>query len=113
MKNILFAAILVIPTTSFAQSSCSASNEEGDECSISCPVGQAAQCDNTTAGNKPICKCEASEALRLLPQRLDGATQEIFGSALRAYDAERAKGKCEVEVDEEGTSGKCSVEWEF
>jgi len=56
----LFAAsvILAIATHLAAQSSCSATNDNQDQnCSISCPAGQAAQCSNGVASSPPSCTC--------------------------------------------------------
>jgi hypothetical protein len=39
--------------------SCSAHNDVGDVCSISCPVGQAALCTNAAGGGTPTCECRA------------------------------------------------------
>ena len=38
--------------------SCSASNDVGDTCSISCPEGQSANCVNATGANQPDCFCK-------------------------------------------------------
>jgi hypothetical protein len=39
--------------------SCSAHNDQGDTCSISCPEGQAAMCSNASGGGTPSCSCSA------------------------------------------------------
>ena len=38
-------------------SSCSASNDVGATCSITCPVGQAAECRPGTGASAPTCEC--------------------------------------------------------
>lgn len=40
-----------------AGSSCSAKNDLGDTCSISCPEGEAAHCTNGTGSASPTCEC--------------------------------------------------------
>ena len=55
---------------SFA-SSCSASNESGDTCSIDCQSGQSAVCTNATGNSQPICKCEGT------PTGVDGLMMHI------------------------------------
>lgn len=39
------------------QNSCEATNDNGGRCSISCPVGQEASCQDTPGGKTPICEC--------------------------------------------------------
>ncbi len=39
-------------------SSCSASNEAGGTCSITCPDGKSAVCHNATGANTPSCSCQ-------------------------------------------------------
>ena len=41
-----------------ASSSCSAHNDVGDTCTISCPEGQAAQCFNAAGAGTPQCQCK-------------------------------------------------------
>ena len=58
MKIALLAAILTAPLAGAAHaSSCSATNEVGDRCSITCPPGEAASCANTSGASTPICEC--------------------------------------------------------
>ena len=38
-------------------SSCSAHNDVGGTCSISCPDGKAASCSNGTGASSPVCEC--------------------------------------------------------
>ena len=38
-------------------SSCSASNESGGTCEVSCPAGQSANCQNASGSNPPSCTC--------------------------------------------------------
>lgn len=38
-------------------SMCSAHNEVGDTCSVSCPDGQSANCQNASGANLPSCYC--------------------------------------------------------
>lgn len=40
-----------------AGSSCSAHNDAGDTCSVTCPVGQSASCSNGTGASPPTCEC--------------------------------------------------------
>lgn len=47
-----------------SQSSCSATNDNGDAtCSISCPVGQSAECRNGTGSSSPECGCSGESQL--------------------------------------------------
>jgi hypothetical protein len=39
-------------------SSCSAKNDVGDTCSISCETGQAAHCSNASGAGSPTCECK-------------------------------------------------------
>lgn len=39
-------------------SSCSARNGRGDSCSITCPIGQSAQCQNASDAASPRCECK-------------------------------------------------------
>lgn len=61
MKNLkiaLLTAILAAPVAGGAHaSSCSATNEVGDRCSITCPPGQAASCANASGAGTPSCEC--------------------------------------------------------
>lgn len=38
-------------------SSCEASNDVGDTCSIECPAGESATCSNTSGASTPSCEC--------------------------------------------------------
>lgn len=48
-----------------ADSSCSAKNETGGTCSVTCPSGQSASCSDTTGANPPICQCNPSNASQM------------------------------------------------
>ncbi len=47
-----------INTAEASGGTCSASNEVGDVCSVSCPVGKAAQCQNAPGAGAPVCVCQ-------------------------------------------------------
>lgn len=59
--------------------SCSATNEVGDSCSISCPVGQSASCMNGVGVNPPRCECSGTPTNIIIP--LDGGTTVMSGAA--------------------------------
>ncbi len=48
----------ILDTNDTSAGSCSASNEVGDVCSVSCPAGKAAQCRNASGGGAPVCECQ-------------------------------------------------------
>lgn len=56
-----------------SQSSCTAYNEEGGTCSISCAEGQAATCYNASGANAPLCSCQSNS----ISKRLHKADQFI------------------------------------
>lgn len=63
--------VVLLPNYVYAQSSCSATNDNGDaSCSISCELGQAAECRNGTGSGTPSCECKGTpQALtRYLPK---------------------------------------------
>jgi hypothetical protein len=43
--------------TTFLGGSCSAKNENGGTCSVTCREGQTASCQNASGTNPPSCKC--------------------------------------------------------
>jgi hypothetical protein len=46
---------------SYADSSCSATNSNGDQsCSVSCPTGQSASCSQASGSSTPSCSCSGS-----------------------------------------------------
>ena len=50
--------LFLMSSVSWAGSSCSATNDNGDaQCSITCSEGQAAQCSNATGSGTPTCEC--------------------------------------------------------
>jgi hypothetical protein len=58
LRNIGFAVLFFAATSASAQSSCSATNDNEDaECSISCAVGQSAECQKGTGSSTPVCEC--------------------------------------------------------
>ena len=57
----LLLSVSMLPTVASADSSCSAKNDAGGTCSVSCPSGQSASCSDTTGANPPICKCVSAE----------------------------------------------------
>jgi hypothetical protein len=70
---VLVAAISVLVAingVAVAGSSCTASNETGITCSISCVDGQAAVCQNATGSANPNCYCSSS----LLTKRFAGSS---------------------------------------
>ena len=86
MKAKLLAAILLIGSLSAnAQSSCSATNDNGDaNCSISCSIGQAAVCSNSTGSNSPSCACEGSADFSSVLKRASRASGKFFTLAGKA-----------------------------
>jgi hypothetical protein len=60
VATVLVLSISVFPIAASADSSCSAHNDSGGTCSITCPSGQSASCSNTTGANPPICQCVSS-----------------------------------------------------
>lgn len=73
MANALARKLSAIATTcvalatspALAQSSCSASNEVGGTCSITCPVGQAAVCIPANGASTPECFCTGGSESQL------------------------------------------------
>ncbi|SEB51247.1 hypothetical protein SAMN05519105_0585 [Rhodobacter sp. 24-YEA-8] len=59
MRLLLSIIFSLFAMPGFAQS-CSASNDVGDQCSISCATGQAAQCRNGSGASAPVCECVSS-----------------------------------------------------
>lgn len=58
--RIILTLLILFSFYAQAQSSCSATNTNGDQnCSINCPVGQAAICQNATGSSTPTCSCSA------------------------------------------------------
>jgi len=60
MKKCLVTVLCLLPFLAFADSSCSATNEIGAYCSISCSTGEAAYCKNGLGASSPTCECEAN-----------------------------------------------------
>lgn len=59
----IFLSVL-LSGPALSQSSCSATNDNGDAtCSISCPVGQSAECRNGTGSSSPECGCSGESQL--------------------------------------------------
>lgn len=52
-----------IDGSSVEESSCSAKNDAGGTCEVSCPVGEAAYCQDNVGALEPTCECR-SEQLR-------------------------------------------------
>ena len=52
-----YEEILKELSTAIASSMCSAKNETGGRCSISCPAGQRAECHDAVGGGAPTCEC--------------------------------------------------------
>jgi hypothetical protein len=60
---VTFGALIV--SVSYAQSSCTATNEAGTQsCNVSCPVGQSATCVNGAGANDPSCYCSGGNSLQ-------------------------------------------------
>ncbi|EPI2801924.1 TPA: hypothetical protein KE234_000492 [Citrobacter koseri] len=60
MRNLLFS-LFFLAFYLHAESSCTATNTNGDQtCSINCPTGQAATCQNATGGSTPSCFCSSA-----------------------------------------------------
>ncbi|MCK8655421.1 hypothetical protein [Pseudomonas umsongensis] len=55
---IITALIALSPITSGYASSCSAKNDAGGSCSISCADGQKAFCQDSSGGSAPECECQ-------------------------------------------------------
>lgn len=71
MKIIVFyfAFFAACISTHSNASSCNAHNDNGDTCSIDCPVGESAQCTNATGSSTPTCECSSSlHKSKLTPQ---------------------------------------------
>jgi hypothetical protein len=51
------AAWALIYASSANAASCSATNDVGGSCSIDCPVGESAECTNSTGASTPECRC--------------------------------------------------------
>lgn len=67
--KILIASLFLFCFYAQAQSSCSATNSNGDQnCNISCPDGKAAICQNATGSSTPTCSCSAHSAI---PGKID------------------------------------------
>lgn len=60
MKKYLATVFCLLPLLALADSSCSATNEIGAYCSISCSTGEAAYCKNGLGASSPTCECEAN-----------------------------------------------------
>lgn len=45
-------------TETAAGASCSATNDVGDTCSVTCKEGETAECSNGTGASKPVCSCK-------------------------------------------------------
>ena len=66
---LLVAGLLLSPTTSAADSRCSATNEAGTQtCAASCPAGQVASCDKATGSERPLRRCEFTPLATSAPQ---------------------------------------------
>ena len=66
---LLIAGLLLSPTTSVADSRCSATNEAGTQtCAASCPAGQVASCDKATGSERPSCHCGVAPVATSTPQ---------------------------------------------
>ncbi|UTM60481.1 hypothetical protein L4174_023740 (plasmid) [Photobacterium sp. CCB-ST2H9] len=57
-QSLCILGFILAPFTTSASSSCDASNDFGDTCSISCPEGEAAQCTDGGESRQPECECE-------------------------------------------------------
>lgn len=85
---------LVMPALGFAQASCSAQNDRGDTCSITCAVGQAAVCSNAVGSGTPSCECQGSPSdgsavLLVPPARMQAQAQRANPVAAQAAQSVR------------------------
>lgn len=62
MRNLLLLVVaIVFAHQAFADSSCEATNDNGDQsCSVSCPTGEAAVCSKGSGSSAPSCECRSS-----------------------------------------------------
>lgn len=85
---LLVSTVAVLSIQALADSSCSAKNDSGGTCSITCPTGQSASCSDTTGANPPICKCvtpsglQAARSMPLLSKALD---EDMRGWTITTY----------------------------
>ena len=61
MKKYLAIITCLVPILAAADSYCSATNEVGAVCSISCNTGDAAYCKDGLGASSPTCECETNE----------------------------------------------------
>jgi hypothetical protein len=69
-------SMLLSAPAAIADSSCTATNDNGDQtCSVSCPTGQTAACQNATGSAAPSCSCTGA------PTPSPSATRHVLASA--------------------------------
>ena len=70
---VIALAIVLAPSLGWSDSSCTATNDNGDQtCSISCPTGQSASCQNGTGSTAPVCSCSG------MPDNAGRTVQHVF-----------------------------------
>lgn len=65
---------------------CTAKNDSGDTCEITCPVGQSASCFNATGASPPVCVCSSNNRFMFSEQfiKLPNEQQESIKKVLIA-----------------------------
>ncbi|MBV1799816.1 hypothetical protein [Siccirubricoccus sp. G192] len=107
------ARLLLFPTLYFSvamqsealPSSCSATNENGGVCSVDCPEGQVASCQNASGGGNPECACTGSFAsgATILQNFLRSNTATVANPTLAALPAANSDQQVVVNVRGEVT----------
>ena len=85
--RLAFLFMCLLTASSAQASSCSASNEVGDTCSISCSTGEAAVCKQGNGSSAPECYCDQDN----LYQPKDETNNLIQRYGLQFFDEESSK----------------------